>query len=356
MKRYVVFFILLYFISAVAENSLNDCGFPVPQIEFQPQIYNCLKTAEAPFIDGRLDEEIWQFAEWTADFIDIEGNLQPLPHLRTRAKLLWDENNLYIAAELEEPELWATLKEHDSVIYFDNDFEVFLDPDWDTQNYYELEMNAFNTTWDLLLTQTYYEDNCHAIDSWEISGMRTAVHLNGTLNDPNDKDKGWTLEISLPWKALEECANHNGAPEPREMWRMNFSRVQWSLETVNGKYVKNQLPEKNWVWSAQGIIAMHYPEMWGVLVFCENEMQFVSDIPRLHYVDKLRKLYYIQKGFFSKNNFYANLEQLAAIPGYAELIRGFRIFLTPNGYVALYSDENFSCTIRQDRKMTFRKH
>jgi len=44
-------------------------------------------------------------------------------------QMLWDDECLYIAAEMEEPHLWATLTEHDSIIFHDNDFEVFLDPD-----------------------------------------------------------------------------------------------------------------------------------------------------------------------------------------------------------------------------------
>ena len=50
-------------------------------------------------------------------------------------------------AELEEPEVWATLTERDSVIYHDNDFEVFIDPDGDNHDYYEFEINALGTTY-----------------------------------------------------------------------------------------------------------------------------------------------------------------------------------------------------------------
>ena len=65
---------------------------------------------------------------WTTDFVDIQGGAKPTPRFRTRAKLLWDDDYLYIAAELEEPHVWATLTQHDSVIFQDPDFEVFIDP------------------------------------------------------------------------------------------------------------------------------------------------------------------------------------------------------------------------------------
>ena len=75
-------------------------------------------------------------------------------------KMLWDDEALYIAAEIEEPHVWATITEHDAVIFQDPDFEVFLDPDGDNHNYAELELNAKNTTWDLLLTKPARRRKC----------------------------------------------------------------------------------------------------------------------------------------------------------------------------------------------------
>ncbi len=93
-----------------------------------PLSYDCYRTETPIRIDGKLDDPAWQKAPWTADFVDIEGAAKPTPRFRTRAKMLWDDNYLYIAAELEEPHVTATLTKHDSVIFHDNDFEVFLKP------------------------------------------------------------------------------------------------------------------------------------------------------------------------------------------------------------------------------------
>lgn len=67
---------------------------------------------------------------------------QPAPRLGTRVKMLWDESALYIAAWLEEPAPWANLTLHDSIIYHDNDFEVFIDPDGDNHMYYEVRSHV----------------------------------------------------------------------------------------------------------------------------------------------------------------------------------------------------------------------
>lgn len=229
--------------------------------------YGAPRLASPTVFDGRLDKEPWLSAPWTDDFVDIEGDKRPKPRFRTRAKMAWDDRYLMIAAEMEEPHLWATLTERDSVIFCDNDFEVFLDPDGDAQLYGELELNALNTVWDLLLVKPYREGG-PAINGWDIKGLRTAVHLDGTLNDPTDTDRGWSVEIGLPWPAIAEISRVPCPPRPGDVWRINFSRVQWVLDVVDGKYVKRPgRKEDNWVWSPQGVIDMHQPEQWGELEF-----------------------------------------------------------------------------------------
>jgi hypothetical protein len=244
-------------------------GLPVtfedyPYIE--PRGYVCYRAPAPIVIDGKL-EAAWQAAPWSEDFLDIEGDRKPRPRFRTRMKMLWDDDCLYIAAELEEPHVWATLTRHDSVIFRDNDFEVFLDPDGDSHLYAELEVNALNTTWDLLLPKPY-KDGGQAINAWEITGLRTAVHVDGTQNDPRDHDRGWTVEIAWPWKGLKELTRARVPPRDGDQWRINFSRVEWRHEVVGGRYRKVKgASEDNWVWSPQGVVDMHRPERWGLLQF-----------------------------------------------------------------------------------------
>ena len=231
--------------------------------------YGCRRASSPIQIDGRLDDTAWGKAAWTSDFVDIEGATKPRPRFRTRAKMLWDDNFFYVAAELAEPHVWATLTEHDSVIFRDNDFEVFLNPTGDTLNYFEFEINALNTGWDLFLPRPYKKQG-RADNSWDIPGLQTAVHVNGTLNDPTDRDRGWTVELAFPWTAFASRATVR-RPDAGETWRVNFSRVQWRVEVHDGRYVKVPgLKEDNWVWSPQGIVDMHVPEKWGVVRFDEK--------------------------------------------------------------------------------------
>ncbi|MCI0637917.1 MAG: carbohydrate-binding family 9-like protein [Gemmataceae bacterium] len=299
---------------------LTFCIFTVVALS-QPHIpawpdplgYVCNRAEQPIHIDGKLDDPAWAIAPWSTAFVDIEGDAKPKPRWRTRVKMLWDDVALYIAAEMEEPHLWATLTEHDSVIFHDNDFEVFLDPDGDNQNYCELELNGKNTTWDLLLTKPY-RDGGRAINAWEIIGLRTAVHLDGTLNDPRDKDRSWTVEIAWPWKGVKELTSVPIPPRHQDQWRINFSRVEWDLDVVSGKYQKVKgKPEYNWVWSPQGAIDMHRPERWGYLQFNgakPDGVAFRPD-PERHVRDALHRIYYAQREHKAKTGTFAgSLEAL----------------------------------------------
>ncbi len=244
-----------------------------------PRHYICPRCDRPPRLDGRLEDPCWRLAAWTDDFVDIEGSAKPKPRFRTRAKMCWDDAHLFIAAELEEPQVWATLTEHDSVIFHDHDFEVFLDPDNDGQLYTELEMNALNTTWDLLLVRPYRAGG-PPLDGWELHGLRTAVHVNGRLNDPQVTDLGWSVEIAIPWAALRQTCTCPCPPNDGDIWRINFSRVEWHVETREGKIFKTPgLPEDNWVWSPQGVVDMHRPERWGGLQFTTRPLSEVEALP-----------------------------------------------------------------------------
>lgn len=224
--------------------------------QLSPLAYACHYTSQPIVIDGKLNDAAWQQAPWTSDFVDIEGSAKPLPRFRTRAKMLWDDKYLYIAAELEEPNVHAALTQHDSVIFHDDDFEVFVKPLPESASYYEFEMNALNTGWDLFLNKPYKLGG-KADNSWDIDGLRTAVAVHGTLNQPGDTDCGWTLEIAYPLSAFQ---SRQDVPHPTDgtTWRINFSRVEWK---------PGQAKEDNWVWSPQGLVDMHVPEHWGYLQF-----------------------------------------------------------------------------------------
>lgn len=123
----------------------KNITIPVPAVPFAPPVYTCHRAKKEFHLDGNINKPFWEDAPYTDEFLDIQGSHMPLPRFVTRAKMLWDDENLYVAADLAGDEIWGHLTERDSVIYFDNDFEIFVDPDFDTYHYYEFEMNVLNT-------------------------------------------------------------------------------------------------------------------------------------------------------------------------------------------------------------------
>jgi hypothetical protein len=303
----------------------------------QPEGYLCGRATQI-VVDGRLDEASWGKASWTRDFQDIEGSAKPKPRFRTRAKMLWDDQYFYVAAELEEPHVWGTITNHDAVIFQDPDFEVFIDPDGDRHNYYEFEMNALNTGWDLLLKKAYI-DGGPALNEWEIPGLKTGVHVNGTLNKA-DKDRSWTVEIAFPWKVLREFSKQKAPPAEGDTWRVDFSRVEWQIEIKDGKYSKVPgTKEDNWVWSPTGIIDMHRPENWGYVKFAGAGAQGVFQARRDPDADSLLALYYAQKDFYEKNKRWASsLREL----GNEAKLTGVSFQTGTNGYRAKLGDASIT--------------
>lgn len=326
-------------------------AFPEPRISFAPPHYICYRALSPLAIDGRLDEPSWRKAEWTDDFVDIEGSLKPKPRFRTRAKMLWDDDYFYIGAELEEPAVWATLTKRDSIIYQDNDFEVFIDPDGDTHLYYELEVNAFGTEWDLFLVKPY-RDGGPAVHSWDIQGLKTAIFVDGTINQPGDKDGGWSVELAIPWAGLKECAPGKKAPVAGDEWRVNFSRVEYQVEVKQGRYEKvkdartgKPLPEDNWVWAPTGLINIHYPEMWGYIEFSDRNVGEGKEVFTIRPEEEakwaLRQLYYKEKTYFLNHGQYTDKISELGLDGVQA--KGYKwppqIRLTWNGWEAMLESE-----------------
>ena len=316
-------------------------------------------------VDGRLNENSWKKADWTENFSPILGRPSGRPGYRTRVNMLWDDSYFYIAAECEEPHVWATVKQRDGVVFEENDFEIFIDPDGDTHNYCELEFNALNTVWDLLLLKPY-RDGGPAVGAWDIGGMKSAVSVNGTINDPRDKDKGWLIEVALPWPVLREIVKgKKEKPDSGDQWRVNFSRVEYPLSVENGIYVKAKDPasgirstEEIFSWSPQGVVNMHYPEMWGYVAFSDKLVGKGKELFADSFDEPvkwaLRKIYYREKAHQEKSGCYAaGLDEMDLEGDKALRVAGWKypplVQITESQFEALFKNEDGEAWhIRQD--------
>lgn len=279
------------------------------------QQYVCQRTPLPLHIDGRLDEAAWQQAADITHFVDISGGNHPAPRYHTTAKMLWDDDYLYVAAVMEEPHVWATLTKRDTIVYHDNDFEVFIDPDGDGHNYFEVEVNALNTVFDLSLTHPYRAPQRPFVQfQWNCPGLLVATSVQGTLNDASDTDRGWTLEMAIPRQAL--ASEFERVLEAGKQLRIGFSRVEWQHTTdAAGRYVKKKdrngrpLREDNWTWGATGLVAMHMPERWGCVQLSPTTAGTAPEafVPMADATERrlLWAGFYAQEDFFKRHRRYA---------------------------------------------------
>jgi hypothetical protein len=323
LKFPFVLFIILVNLLPISNVAAQELFKGLGNLFTPPKSYTVFRTRDKISVDGNFTEPDWGKASWSAAFVDIEGDRKPLPTYNTRFKLLWDARHLYVAVEMEEPHTWATIRRRDAIIYHDNDIEIFIDPDGDTHNYFEIELNAFNTVFDLFMPKPY-RNGGKAATSWNAEKLRSAIKVNGTLNDPSDKDKNWRMEMAIPFSSLKvnDTATY---PTNGSTWRLNFSRVQWDVDVTAGGYVKRMdtlkkrpLPEHNWVWSPQGVINMHYPERWGYVQFSDHYPGTGFTAPSIPASEKMKDylwlIYYRQQEYFRKNKGYATDLQELHIP------------------------------------------
>ncbi len=258
--------------------------------------YTCLRVSRPPVIDGNLDKDPWPRAPKSGRFVDLVTG-EPAP-LDTRMAGLWDDEHLYLAFRLEEPDVRASLKERDSFLWTENDVEVFIaGPDC----YYELQVNALGTIYEVfyIWQDTWrrggffdrpefdpasrradvlggFQDSMRrgrhprgkrwAFLDWDFPGLRWAVRVDGTLNDGSDTDRGWTVELAFPWKGMTDLAQGRAlSPHPGDVWRMAFMR----FETVEAGGKRLQ-PDPGWALNRHGVYDSHLPECFSFVEFSER--------------------------------------------------------------------------------------
>lgn len=205
--------------------------------------YDCFYTSATITIDGLLDEPAWDEAAPITFLIPVTHE-EPLS--RTEARLFWDENFLYIGFQAWDHDVASTHTERDSATWKDDVLEAFLRPHPDKPVYYNFEINAFGTVYDAENQQPGgapgpgQRRRVQSRRDWDCGGLRHAVHIEGTINSPGDKDQYWTLEMAIPFAALPALGGK--APQNGDRWEINLARYDYSVYLPNGKELSASAP------------------------------------------------------------------------------------------------------------------
>jgi hypothetical protein len=219
----------------------------VKAVEKKPLTLKVPRASGEVVVDGKLDDEAWKNAVESGPMLAPATGGKMLPV--TSFRLMWDDTNLYVAYDAPDDHLHCEFDERDKPIYEQDAVEVFLDPDGDGKNYYEFQICPSGTIFDSLLPA--YRKNKN---EWNAEGMAAKVVIDGTLNNKDDVDKGFTAEFAIPFADLEHAPVR--PPKPGDKWKANFFRLD---DAKGGK--------KAWAWSPPMNNDFHNLERFGVLEF-----------------------------------------------------------------------------------------
>jgi hypothetical protein len=201
-------------------------------------------------IDGKLDDEAWKTAVVTRPFVDVgTGNANTAFPVNGTVKLAWDDTSMYLGFQVEDPDIIGGFPKDakDPHLWNKDTVEIMADPDGDGDNndYYEIQINpqnlVFDTQYDGYNVPKTDPDGPFGHQDWSAK-LKSAVVVDGTLDKPGDKDKGYTVEVAIPWSSFTKAKNH--PPKAGDEWRMNFyamknnSGVAWSPILGQGNFHK----------------------------------------------------------------------------------------------------------------------
>jgi hypothetical protein len=185
-------------------------------------------------VDGKVDEPEWGGAASTGPFVDV-GTGKPNPSFPAQgsAKMLWDDNNLYVSFDVKETDFYTGFTDAKSQpadftaagqpkLWTQDTVEMMVDPDpmGDNKDYYELQINpqnkVFKSQFDTLQTPNGGPNGPFGHEDWDPKLKSVAVIQKGA----DGKPAGYTIEAAIPWAGYNKAANH--PPKPGYIWRINF--------------------------------------------------------------------------------------------------------------------------------------
>jgi hypothetical protein len=212
--------------------------------------YSCRYTATPITVDGRLDDPAWDSAVVIHLLRNDDGGK---PRFETTARMLWDEDYLYVGYACEDSQVFATMTEHDDPLWEEEVVEVFVDANRDEIGYVEIEVNPLNALVDLyVLNRPPYPTR--PLFCWDSAGIRHAVSVDGNPHQRDSQDRSWSTEMAIPWEDFLTAPHL--PPHPGDLWRVNLYRID-----------QFQGQQELYAWSPTRCETFHVPQRFGEVVF-----------------------------------------------------------------------------------------
>ena len=185
----------------------------------------CRRVAEAPTIDGALDDPAWEAVEdqaitrFPAFWEGTESGDG------TRALLAWDDEALYFAATMTDAELRSHGIRRNDRLWLGDVFELFFKPSDERDRYYEFQVNPRSVILELPIPQRGFD--FEEIAALPPMGFEAVAAVDGTLDSPGDTDRSWRVEGKIPWAIFGKSG---GRPNPGDVWRFALCRYDYGPE------------------------------------------------------------------------------------------------------------------------------
>ncbi len=182
----------------------------------------CRWASQPPVLDGRLDDPCWQQAKVIDHFASYWNKT---PRAGTRAFLVWDDEALYYAATMTDAEVRAFGTKRNDTLWNGDVFELFLKPSAERPEYFEFQGNPRGVVFEMAFPGR--GQHSESFSKGHVLGSKAVAAIDGTLDHPGDKDKGWTIEGRIPWAAFELAG---GKPKPGVSWLFAICRYDFGPE------------------------------------------------------------------------------------------------------------------------------
>ncbi len=198
---------------------VNSCGEKKATVSYEPT-YQINKTTESPVIDGILTDICWKNAETKSLGLCIDGSKPLYP---TTVRVTYDDKNLYIGFECQDPDAASTVMEKDGPISTQEFISVYIDADCDLKTYSVIDIAPTGVISDAFVLNYNDGERIKVLSDWNCDGFRTSVSIYGGGAEPGTQDRFWTVELALPFD--EFITAPHIPPSPEDAWRINFYRV-----------------------------------------------------------------------------------------------------------------------------------
>ena len=213
--------------------------------------YRCRKTRKPPAVDASIAPRIWGLAEPAPLRLADTGKPPVQP---TEARLLYDDEFLYVAFHSVDNDVWGSFTHRDDPICREEAVEIFMDTSGRARSYIEIEVSPLNTVYDLYILNDPRCPPYRTLAEWNCAGLRTAVHVESEMTAKGKVFKFWNCEMAIPFNQMHDAPNL--PPRPGDRWRINLYRID-----------RGHARDEYSAWSPTGALTFHRPDKFGELLF-----------------------------------------------------------------------------------------